>query len=121
MKRIITDEQRSQIIILSNKGYTNRQIAIETGMKYATLCYWKNKLRNEGIAVLSLIGRPKIKTPAISTLKELEAVNSTDREFNNTQKIRKTSYTKSMLDKMTPEQKDIILSSLSLKYDELEA
>lgn len=59
MKKTITAQQKVKIIELSLKGYRNRQISIEIGMKYATLCYWKSKMRQEGIIIPNVSGRPK--------------------------------------------------------------
>lgn len=63
MNIIITEEHKKKIVELSNKGYTNRQIAIELDMKYSTFLYWKNKLRKNGFPMFSQIGRPKLERP----------------------------------------------------------
>jgi len=80
MKRIITQEQIDKIVKYSQLRYSNRQIAIECGMKYDTLGYWKRKLRNEGVSILALLGRP-IKKHFIGTIAEMEKQIAEDKEM----------------------------------------
>ena len=55
-----TDYSKSlRITDLSNQGLTNRQIAIELDMKYATVCLLKRKMRDQGVVINSILGRPK--------------------------------------------------------------
>lgn len=78
MKRIITDQQVQKIIELSAKGYKNRQIAIELGMKHATLQSWKMKLRKQGITLPAQLGRPR--------RGKVASYNATIDEYNKAQK-----------------------------------
>ncbi len=84
MTKIITNEQRTKIVTLSNEGYQNRQIAIECGMKYSTLCYWKARLREKGISLPASLGRPKKGTKKdirlIGTMAELARIESEDQK-----------------------------------------
>ena len=87
IKDNITVDQKNLIIDLSAKGYKNQQIAAETMLKYSTVCYWKKKMRNEGIAVLSLLGRPSKKTTAFKTIAEQNEINLQDKLDNHQQPI----------------------------------
>jgi transposase len=79
--KIITDEQKEKIVLLSNAGYTNRQIAIECEIKHATLCYWKRKIRNSGIEIKSQQGRPTGQT-GIATINEMKKEGINIRPFS---------------------------------------
>lgn len=121
-KTIVTDEQRTKIIELSQKGYTNAQIATEVGMKNSTLQFWKRKMRNQGISVVALLGRPKIKTSGIVFIADMERIKKEDVNFNATQREKKTGcpYTKKMIDALLPNQKNIIFKAYSVSYESLE-
>lgn len=77
-----TQTQKDLLVELANKGYSNWQISIETGMKLSTVQFWKRELRNKGIKIDSLHGRPKkgvIKTPSpITTIEEYNKQTQND-------------------------------------------
>lgn len=92
MQKIITNEQKAKIVTLANQGYSNRQIAIKCSMKHSTLCYWKAKIREQGIVLLSQQGRPKqpnTKPTYICTIAEFEKMTKEDREFIAKQELKR--------------------------------
>lgn len=66
-----TQKQKDLLIELAQKGYSNWQISIETGMKLSTVQFWKAQLRKKGIVIPALLGRPtknSLKDRQIDTL-----------------------------------------------------
>lgn len=52
-------EKNKKLIELCKANLSNRQIAIKLDMKHSTLCAWKRKLRDKGIDLPALSGRPR--------------------------------------------------------------
>lgn len=48
-----------KIVALTNNGVSNREIAVQLGLKYSTVCYFKMRLKDRGVQIKSNMGRPK--------------------------------------------------------------
>jgi transposase len=55
----MNEETIKTIVEMSAQGKKNEDIAEELGVKYSTLCYWRMRLRDRGVAIKSNMGRPK--------------------------------------------------------------
>lgn len=53
----MNEEQIQKLIEMSKNRLTNRQMAINLGMKCSTLSYWKRILKDRGIDIPVVAGR----------------------------------------------------------------
>lgn len=70
----ITDYEIEKILMLAKNGYGNRQMAIELMIKESRLQRIKKEMRDRGITIENLSGRPK-KKALIASLADFNRID----------------------------------------------